>query len=425
MANFDLSYAIILKDRFTAVATKVRAEITAIDKKMEAAGKLLEKYGDKHAKLARDMVLPFAAMVEGVKEVMGAADQTAVAEKILSNTLKKHHEWVGKITERAEEYEKVTRFSADATLQAAQTLAQFTKSGKATYESLMPLMDMASATHQDLNSIAMIFAKSVTGATNQMARYGIVIKEGLTPLDKYKALLAGMRKTFSGTAKEMGRTGTGPIIKMGHAIEATWIDIALIVLPTLGQVADGVREIMEALKGFIDRHKTLTKWAGLAVAALVALSTVVISISGLLTLGSIALGALSSGFALLFSPIALIIVAIGAVSFGVYELIKHFAEVKKWIKSVGDHIVNFWSKVEKATQKAKNFLHFWHTTKKDAGATDFKGAMVYNHVISGKQTVKVGIDINDPGNVVKRTNTVQDSSFPALPSGFNMGQVYG
>lgn len=113
------------------------------------------------------------------------------------------------------------------------------------------------------------------------------------------------------------------------------------LLPIFDEVLKKILPIVRKIQEWVEQNPELARNIFIAVGALAALLTVV----GLL---GIALPAIITGFALLFSPVTAIVIAVAAVVAGLYKLIKSWDDVKasimvigEGIKEVIDEIVNF------------------------------------------------------------------------------------
>ena len=63
MASFDFNYAIILKDKFSSVGSKIRKNIDKMDASLKKVSKNTENFGKRLEVLSRKLILPTAAIV--------------------------------------------------------------------------------------------------------------------------------------------------------------------------------------------------------------------------------------------------------------------------------------------------------------------------------------------------------------------------
>lgn len=406
MSSFDFSYAIILQDKFSSVASRVNSKLTGLDESIKKTSKRVEKLGSKFSSLARRLILPTAALILLMKKGAEAADTQEVAIKILGLTIGKHNKYLKEIIENSEKFTRVTRFSQESILNMTQTIAQFTKSGRMASETILPLMNLASGLHLSLSEAALMFSKSLTSPINELQRYGIVIKKGLSGLAKYKAMLAAIHQKFGGTAVAMGQTGLGQIVIMGNLIGDIWKDVAADVLPVLDKLAKKLMPLLIRIDKFVKQHKTIVKWAGLSIIILTALATVAMVLAGAISLLLLPfgifegmLGGLLAGFLVLTWPIMAVLAAITALSIGVVALYKHF----KMVRDIAHWV--------------EGQFGFGGSTHHSVGI---------NHLVKGNNSsAHVTFEFKDPGNILAKTKTSDNKSeFLPVPNAKNMGHVY-
>lgn len=70
-------------------------------------------------------------------------------------------------------------------------------------------LQFAAATGTDLQAAALLVAKAAQGQTASLSRYGLILREGIPPQEKFTELLSLMEQNFGGTAEALGATFQG------------------------------------------------------------------------------------------------------------------------------------------------------------------------------------------------------------------------
>lgn len=70
-------------------------------------------------------------------------------------------------------------------------------------------LQFAAATGTDLKAAALLVAKAAQGQTASLSRYGLILREGIPPQEKFNELLNLMEQNFGGTAEALGATFQG------------------------------------------------------------------------------------------------------------------------------------------------------------------------------------------------------------------------
>jgi hypothetical protein len=70
-------------------------------------------------------------------------------------------------------------------------------------------LQFAAATGTDLQAAALLVAKAAQGQTASLSRYGLILREGIPPQEKFNELLNLMEQNFGGTAEALGATFQG------------------------------------------------------------------------------------------------------------------------------------------------------------------------------------------------------------------------
>lgn len=113
--------------------------------------------------------------------------------------------------------QKTTRFEDDSITNAQALLAMYGLSAEQIKKLTPAILDYASATGTDLNSATEKVGKTVTTATNVLAREGITISDATSKSQKLAEVTKTLEERFKGQAEASGNVGAGSIIKLSHA----------------------------------------------------------------------------------------------------------------------------------------------------------------------------------------------------------------
>jgi hypothetical protein len=78
-------------------------------------------------------------------------------------------------------------------------------------------LQFAAATGTDLQAAALLVAKAAQGQTASLSRYGLILREGIPPQEKFNELLNLMEQNFGGTAEALGATFQGRLQQATNA----------------------------------------------------------------------------------------------------------------------------------------------------------------------------------------------------------------
>ena len=153
------------------------------------------------------------------------------------------------LQEYASALQKVTRFG-DESINAV--MAQFGAYG-ATIQQTKSLtqatLDLAEGTQMDLNSAALIIAKSFGTSTNALSRYGIELSSSMTTQEKINAIVQQSEKRYGGLSKLLGQLSGSSVKQLSMATG----DLA----EKLGEaLADGLLPIIRGLTSFAESLDT-------------------------------------------------------------------------------------------------------------------------------------------------------------------------
>ncbi len=475
MAKFDFNYAIILKDKFSSPTKNVRRALDNMDHAIQRSSKHLETMGTKFSNLGRRLIIPTAALVLAVRKGIDEADTYETSIGILNLTLGKHDKYIQRVINSTEKYQKVTRYSQEQQLAAAQIIVQFTKSAKMAQQLLIPMMNMASSVPRltkNLPQVALLVAKSLMSTDNALSLYGITLTKGIKGYAKYQEILAGLDRYFKGAAIKAGKAGIGQLIIMGHLVGEVWRDVGIIVIPTLDKIANRLKPYILRLDDLVNKHKKIVIIVGLAIGAFILLSGTAMILAGIIGMLTITFGVLSGAVAAIgltldfaLGPIGLIAAAIYLITTLVITLNARFHFIRPTIKLIGEQFVRLWHRVlplvhlferlntalfqvEKSIAKlnftkrifddisrffghdkshtASNLQKFYAKLRPDPNK--ILPDIPHDHIPTllarnAAPAVHVTIDVNDPTGIIKKTHMTSSNTLTRSPMAYNMSHI--
>jgi hypothetical protein len=115
-------------------------------------------------------------------------------------------------------------------------------------------MGLASAYHLDLEASMKLVAKAAEGHTQNLARFGIVLKETLTPQEKFNELLRRGEQGFELTKGEAD-TLAGSYEKLKQSLDDVWKAFGSFFNELMGG-NEGVKELTDNIRSFSDYVKS-------------------------------------------------------------------------------------------------------------------------------------------------------------------------
>ncbi len=193
-------------------------------------------------------------------------------------------------------------------------------------------MDLSRKTGMDLGAASKSVGMVLSGNGKILKQYGIDLNEAGTPAQA----LDELQKKLAGSAAAYADTLPGKLDRLKESWSNVSDAIGEKLIPVLTQVLDAMMPVIDAVQKWMNDNPTLTATLVKIVAAAGILLTVLGSLGLIIGPITTAIGFLSAagtalGVVLTFlaaNPIVLIIAAIVAIGFAIYELIKHWDEVK-------------------------------------------------------------------------------------------------
>lgn len=169
---------------------------------------------------------------------------------------------VQSIVRYASHIQDTTLFSSEAATAAAATLQQFADLREDGIQRALPaIADFASAMGMDLPAAAQAFARSLSGPTNMLGRYGIEIDTTLDSSGRLEQALAQVESRFGGLSRELNDAATGALPRFRNSLNDARAlmgrDIVNAFAPAMRQISQWVDEQNAARQAQIDREEGL------------------------------------------------------------------------------------------------------------------------------------------------------------------------
>ena len=157
----------------------------------------------------------------------------------------------GRLSDYANELQKVTIYEDVATQEAMGLLIQIGNLSEKGVRQIIPLVqDMASALDMDLNTAAMLVAKTLGSDMNALGRYGIQLEKTNSPTEKLAALTKALDERFGGLAITMGETTVGKLIILQNQFKELKEQLGVELLPMVNKIAAGLLGILQNISSY-------------------------------------------------------------------------------------------------------------------------------------------------------------------------------
>ena len=204
---------------------------------------------------------------------------------------------------------------------------------KQALEALPAVLDASAASGKSAGSVAETMSKFLAGLTNNSDAVGISVDKSAT----FTQRLGDVMDKVGGQAA----AASDPFTQFKNRTGDLSQEFGKVLLPIMSQMAVILEKVTRKVIEFTDAHPNLTKWIGIAVAALGAIMLVVgpllLALPGL----AIAFSAVGVAINIAMGPIGLIVLAIAGVTAGVILLWKNWDTVWKAIKKATQTVGNF------------------------------------------------------------------------------------
>lgn len=356
----------VLNPEATRAGSEAGARVsTTLSEKISSVGASLAKSGA----LMTAISIP---LIAGINKALDAYEVQMLAEQKLTEIYRTRMgatEDAAKATmDLAAAIQQTGIIGDEVSLSGAQQLATFAQYPE-TVDALLPAMDNLlaqqkgfNATTQDAVNVANLMGKAMQGNTGALTRVGITFDEAQEAVLKYgteeerAAVLSEVINQNVGNMNEtLANTPLGKIQQMKNTLGDMKEQIGAQLAPVVAKLAEWVSsKLLPAIQnfiGFMEAHPIIAKII-VGLTAFLAIGGPILTLIGGIAMG---IGALSGVFAVLASPVTIIIGLIAALVAGFMYLwktsssfraffIKLWWNIKDTVKAVVSAITGFFSK---------------------------------------------------------------------------------
>lgn len=301
-------------------ASQARAAFAATETGATGFGAKMDALSDKMRTVGRNMTLGVTLpIVGGLALATKAAVEEEASIESLSQAL--HRNWsftkqqTAAVEDQITKWQNSTGIMDDKLRPALANLARAGMDWTQSQRTMNTVMDIAQAKHLDVETVAKAVAKAYDGNVGALSRLGIATKDASGATLTFDQIMKNAADTMGGAAAKHAETAAGKMEILRAKFEDTKEQIGSALIPILTQVGDVLASVASAFSSLSPGQQELIVWAGLAVAAIGPLLTVVGNLKGAFNLVS---GAITSMTNVAWNPylaaLALAAVAIVAVT---------------------------------------------------------------------------------------------------------------
>lgn len=198
---------------------------------------------------------------------------------------------------------------------------------------LPAVLDASAASGKSANAVSETMGKFLSGVTNTSDAVGISMDKTAGFTDRLGAVM----DKVGGQAE----AAADPFTQLKNRTGDLQQEFGKILLPIMEDLAVVLEKVTRKVIDFTEKHPGLTKWLGIAAAALGGLMLVVgpllLALPGL----AIAFSAVGVAINLALGPVGLVVLAVAGVTAGVIILSKNWDKVWNGIKRLTEKVANF------------------------------------------------------------------------------------
>ena len=147
----------------------------------------------------------------------------------------------------ASELQKVTTFGDENTNAAMAQMGAFGASTEQTKTLTKATLDLSAGMGIDLNTAALLVAKSFGTSTNALGRYGVELDSNMTKEEKVAAIAAKVEERYGGLAKQLAQTTSGQLAQAKNAFGDLAEVFGRTVAPAILAIAKLFKFLSEAI----------------------------------------------------------------------------------------------------------------------------------------------------------------------------------
>ena len=151
------------------------------------------------------------------------------------------------LADYASELQKVTTFGDENINAAMAQMGAFGASTEQTKSLTKATLDLSAGMGIDLNTAALLVAKSFGTSTNALGRYGVELDSSMTKEEKVAAITAKVEERYGGLAKQLAQTTSGQLAQARNAFGDLGENIGAVLAPAVLMFAKGLKVASEAL----------------------------------------------------------------------------------------------------------------------------------------------------------------------------------
>ncbi len=151
------------------------------------------------------------------------------------------------LADYASELQKVTTFGDENINAAMAQMGAFGASTEQTKSLTKATLDLSAGMGIDLNTAALLVAKSFGTSTNALGRYGVELDSSMTKEEKVAAITAKVEERYGGLAKQLAQTTSGQLAQARNAFGDLGENIGAVLAPAVLMFAKGLKIASEAL----------------------------------------------------------------------------------------------------------------------------------------------------------------------------------
>ena len=209
------------------------------------------------AKVAAGLAAVKVLVIDSVQAYM---EQEAATTK-MNNALKNQGIFTEELSKEMLKYsdsiQQTTAFSDEAVLSQMSLLTTFGLAGKDMRDASAAARDMATSLGMDLNTATMLVGKAFQGNTAALSRYGITLKEGLDPTEKFSSLIEQLNSRFGGSSAAFATTYAGQLAIMKNQFGELQEEIGQAVIPVFSFLMTKLLEVFNVINSFGGLGNTL------------------------------------------------------------------------------------------------------------------------------------------------------------------------
>lgn len=241
-----------------------KGEATLLVRLVDAATKPLQGLKGQLDLLKRHWLAVTAtvgAFAVAIGSAIRAAAEAELAENKLAQALRNQgvssQEAVRQLTAHASKLQALTATSDEAITESMALLTTFGLMGQPLKDATKAALDLSAGLGIDLKAAVMLVGKAASGETSALGRYGIAIKDGLPPSERFAAVLQQIGARFGGAAEANAKTFTGRLAALGLAFDDLKERIGRMLI---GPASELVTWMTSVVKGVEDIRFSFAQW---------------------------------------------------------------------------------------------------------------------------------------------------------------------